>query len=202
MFHYYGVVQNRAGDAQAGAFVEVTTAAGVVVPIYSDDGVTPIFNVSGVTNRAKADALGNFDFYVVDGNYNLNYYSSASVLLRTQRGVPIGTSTVSALAVGTAAAPSVSFNTDQTTGMFLPTASVVAWSTGGVERARITAARLDMSVPIRLRSYTFATLPASPSVGDMAVITDSNTVVFNAAAAGGGINAIKVCYLGGSWKVA
>lgn len=70
------------------------------------------------------------------------------------------------------------------------------------EKMRITTARMDMNLPIKLKSYTFATLPASPQQGDLAIITDSNTTTFNAAAAGGGANVIKVCYLGGSWKVA
>lgn len=56
--------------------------------------------------------------------------------------------------------------------------------------------------PISLPVYTFATLPASPQNGWLAVITDCSTSTYNAIAAGGGSNTIKVCYLGGAWRVA
>jgi hypothetical protein len=79
-----------------------------------------------------------------------------------------------------------------------------AGATGGpttAKQAVLSTARLTMSVPVRLATYTFATLPASPAAGDTAVISDCNTSTFNAAAAGGGANVVKVSYLGGSWKV-
>lgn len=76
------------------------------------------------------------------------------------------------------------------------------WRTnGGTEKARLTTARLAMNLPVQLKAYTVATLPASPSQGDLAIVTDSNTAVYNATVAGGGANVVKVCYLGGAWKV-
>lgn len=82
------------------------------------------------------------------------------------------------------------------------TNNVGRYFVGGNEILQWNATGLVCGGPIRLKVYTFATLPASPQNGDMAVITDSNSSTFNAAAAGGGANTVKVCYLGGAWKVA
>lgn len=72
------------------------------------------------------------------------------------------------------------------------------------------ATRLDInatvgafSLPVKLPSYTVATLPAAATVGAgaMAYVTDSNTTTFNATVAGGGANNIKVTSDGTNWKV-
>ena len=65
----------------------------------------------------------------------------------------------------------------------------------------LSTARLTMGVPVNLKSYTVATLPASPSAGDMAIVTDANAATFMTTAAGGGANVVKVTYLGGAWKI-
>lgn len=51
-------------------------------------------------------------------------------------------------------------------------------------------------------SYTFATLPASPGTGTLAVVTDSNTVVWGANIAGGGTNTVLAFFNGSHWTVA
>lgn len=83
MFHYFGTVTNTRGDSLAGWSLEVRNGD-AVVPIYSDDGVTPLPN-----NRAVSDAQGNADFYVTDGVYNLRYYDVAGTLQRTELNVPM-----------------------------------------------------------------------------------------------------------------
>lgn len=50
-------------------------------------------------------------------------------------------------------------------------------------------------------SYTFATLPSTPLIGDEVRITDSNTTTFYANAAGGGANNVSVIWNGTNWKV-
>ncbi len=50
-------------------------------------------------------------------------------------------------------------------------------------------------------SYTFATLPASPGVGLVAVVTDSNTNVWGANIAGGGANKVLAIWGGSQWTV-
>lgn len=54
---------------------------------------------------------------------------------------------------------------------------------------------------VKLNAYTFATLPASPTVGTIAYVSDSNTVVWGANVAGGGANKILAWYNGTNWTV-
>jgi hypothetical protein len=75
------------------------------------------------------------------------------------------------------------------------------WNVNAVERLRVDATRVTFTSVPKLPVLTFATLPGSPQQGDCAVITDSNSAVFNAAAAGGGANVVKVTYLNGAWRV-
>ncbi len=82
------------------------------------------------------------------------------------------------------------------------TSNVRQWFVGGAAVFGHSANAAIAYKPLQLPVYTFATLPASPSNGWTAVITDCNTTTFNDAAAGGGANTVKVCYLGGAWKVA
>jgi hypothetical protein len=52
-----------------------------------------------------------------------------------------------------------------------------------------------------LPALTYATLPGSPTAGTFAYITDSNTAVWGATAAGGGANAVAVWFNGTNWTV-
>jgi len=54
---------------------------------------------------------------------------------------------------------------------------------------------------IKLGVYTFSTLP-TPATGMVAYITDCNTATYNATAAAGGANVVKVFYNGTNWVVA
>ena len=47
---------------------------------------------------------------------------------------------------------------------------------------------------------TYAALPASPTVGQRAFVTDCTVATFGASAAGGGSNMVPV-YYDGAWKV-
>lgn len=88
MFHWFGVVQNTRGDALAGwqvGLVNVSTQD--VVPIFSDENSTPILSVSGVANRAVADENGNYDFFVPNGTYTLQFFNTPGVFQRNQRFV-------------------------------------------------------------------------------------------------------------------
>lgn len=49
-------------------------------------------------------------------------------------------------------------------------------------------------------SFAFADLP-TPSLGMMAVVSDSNTVTWGATIAGGGANAVLAWYNGTNWTV-
>jgi hypothetical protein len=88
MFHWFDVITNTRGDALAGwqvSLVEVGTQT--VVPIFSDENETPIATSSGVTNRAVADENGNYDFFVANGTYTLQFFNTSGVFQRDQRFV-------------------------------------------------------------------------------------------------------------------
>ena len=88
MFHWFGVVQNTRGDALASwqvGLVDVSTED--VVDIFADENSTAIASVSGVANRAVADENGNYDFFVPNGTYTLQFYNAAGVFQRSQRFV-------------------------------------------------------------------------------------------------------------------
>jgi hypothetical protein len=53
---------------------------------------------------------------------------------------------------------------------------------------------------VNTSSYTVATLPASPAVGDRAFVTDATTATFASSVAGGGSNKVPV-YYDGTWKI-
>lgn len=111
MFHYLDTCTNTRGDSLANWQVEaVALDTDTVIPIYADETATPIANVSGVTNRAKTDANGNYDFFVADGTYSLKFYDQAGVYQSTLRYLSMYGSapsvTVSAFtALGGAAVP-------------------------------------------------------------------------------------------------
>lgn len=78
MYCYQDTCFNTKGDALPGYYVECLSGASVQ-DIFADNSSTPIVSVSGVANRAKTDARGNFFFYVAGGTYTLKYYDSNSV---------------------------------------------------------------------------------------------------------------------------
>lgn len=60
---------------------------------------------------------------------------------------------------------------------------------------------IDQNRNHRLRTFTVATLPASPVSGTLAQVSDSNTTTFNAVVAGGGANVMMVRYNGTNWVI-
>ena len=74
---------------------------------------------------------------------------------------------------------------------------------GGVTWLALGSTAATFGKPVKLPSYTVATLPAAGTVGagSMAYVTDSNTTTYNATVAGGGANKITVTSDGTNWKV-
>src|SRR5579859_5584760 len=66
MVHYFDQYYTDTGKPAAGATVSVKIA-GTTIPavLFSDDGVTP------KSNPFTANALGQLDFYVADGHYDI-----------------------------------------------------------------------------------------------------------------------------------
>ena len=85
-YHAFGTITDTKGNAKPGWFVEcVVLDTTTVVPIYADENETAIVTLSGVANRAKSDADGNYDLFVEAGTYSLRFYDEAGVLKRIQR---------------------------------------------------------------------------------------------------------------------
>jgi hypothetical protein len=72
---------------------------------------------------------------------------------------------------------------------------------GGVEVVDVGADSVDSLIPFKLKTYTVATLPASPIQGWTAMVTDANAATFASVVAGGGINSVPVYYDGTNWKI-
>lgn len=86
MFHHFDTITTTTGDALAGWQVEaVVVGTSTIVPIFADEISTPIFNVSGVTNRAVSDSDGNYDFFIPDGDYSLRFYDASGNFQKEQR---------------------------------------------------------------------------------------------------------------------
>lgn len=84
MYHYVNNLVNPAnGNALPGYLVYALDEASQIVPIYSDKNGTPIQNVSGYDNAAISDDDGNFNFYIADGTYGVQFRSVDGAVLKT-----------------------------------------------------------------------------------------------------------------------
>jgi len=74
---------------------------------------------------------------------------------------------------------------------------------GGVNWLALNSTAATFAKPVKVPSYTVATLPSAATVGAgaKAYVTDSNTTTYNATVAGGGANKITVTSDGANWKV-
>lgn len=99
MYCYHGIaLKSNGGGALAGYYVECLVG-NTVQPIYADNASSPIASLSGVANKAKTDARGNYFFYVVDGTYDLKYYDAGGVLQFSETGFTmVGFDTTAAIA--------------------------------------------------------------------------------------------------------
>lgn len=61
--------------------------------------------------------------------------------------------------------------------------------------------RLAVVSQVKLKPFTFANIPASPSTNTITYITDSSTATIGAVVAGGGANAVLARYDGANWVV-
>lgn len=87
MFKWANTVRSSKGDALVDWQVECVDLADgeTVIPIFSDENGTPILSVSGIENRAKADAAGNYFFFAEEGIYSLRFYDDVGRFRRLDR---------------------------------------------------------------------------------------------------------------------
>jgi hypothetical protein len=72
---------------------------------------------------------------------------------------------------------------------------------GGTSIFQIGATSANALAPIKLKTYTVATLPGSPVKGWVAMVTDANATTFASTVVGGGSNNVPVYYDGTNWKI-
>lgn len=77
---------------------------------------------------------------------------------------------------------------------------IMKLAAGAASVFEVTAARGTMNLPLRLKGYTVATLPAG-TVGDTAYVTDALAPVFLGIVAGGGAITTTVFYNSTNWIV-
>lgn len=123
MRKYVDSIADTSGNAIASASIQVNVTGGAAATIYSDDGVTP------KANPTTADANGRFSFYAADGRYDL-VISGSGITTYTLSDVEVsdavGTSSSAdsnykinkaQFADGSAALPSINFQSATTTGL-------------------------------------------------------------------------------------
>lgn len=74
----------------------------------------------------------------------------------------------------------------------------IGFVTNGLTRMTVGNTALSMNVPVRLKNYTVATLPAGAQ-GDVAFVTDALAPAFLTAVVGGGAVVTPVFYDGTNW---
>lgn len=89
-----------------------------------------------------------------------------------------------------------------TTGLLFSTDNTYDFGSSGALRPRIIYVGTRVQAPtIQSTGVAFASLPAAPSAGMMACVTDSNTATWGATIAGGGANNVQARYNGANWTV-
>lgn len=101
---------------------------------------------------------------------------------------------------GTVSLTGQSWLNDTDTGRYRIGANNMGDVVGGALIIDYAAARVSFQIPVRLKGYTVATLPAG-TAGDTAYVTDALAPVFLGAAAGGGAITCTVFYNGANWVV-
>lgn len=84
------------------------------------------------------------------------------------------------------------------TAFYLDCAPFLFRTIAGTELMKVEAARITADIPLRLKGYTVATLPAG-TVGDNAYVTDALAPTFLAAVVGGGAVVTPVFFNGSAW---
>lgn len=99
---------------------------------------------------------------------------------------------------GSASVPGQSWGSDTNTGRYRIGADNMGDAVGGNLIVDYAAARVSFQIPVRLKGYTVATLPAG-TVGDAAYVTDALVPAFLVAVVGGGAVKTPVFYDGTNW---
>ena len=153
-------------------------AAGTVTEVSTGTGLTggPITTTGTITLADTAVTAGD--------------YTSANVSIDKQGRITKAANGVS----GTV--------TKVDTGTGLTGGPITATGTIGIDlAATLTWTKAQTFNQPITPALTFATLPATPTAGQRAYITDASATTFASVAAGGGANAVPVYFDGTDWRI-
>jgi hypothetical protein len=94
------------------------------------------------------------------------------------------------------------FNQDLDTSDSPTFVTVTANLAGNVAGATVAATTSVATPTVKITGVVFASLPGTPVAGEVAYVTDSDTVVWGATIAGGSTNKVLAFYNGTNWTVA
>lgn len=184
MYHFFEPITNTKGDSMIGYFCRVLdVVTGDVVAMAADKNGTPIDTVSGMTNMCKTDDSGTADFYVSDGNYNLDIYQPDAVtFLKRIKNIPMFTGDITpeaqaAADAATAAASQTAADRIQTgldrtstTGSAATAATQAGIATTQAGIATTAAAVINLKVQTNPATPTVP--PAGSASGDNYLVPD------------------------------
>lgn len=156
-------------------------------------------SLTGASQNSAVFGSGNSsvqsDTFIAGANNTVNGTKGAAI------GIGLSSKSFSEIVLGT-------FNTDYTATsatVFNSSDRLFVIGNGASSGTRSNAltilknGRAAFGATIRTAGYTFATLPATPTTGDRAYITDANAPTYGANASGGGAVTVPVFYNGSNW---
>lgn len=179
-----------------GNFTELYTASGASLPLAGGTltGNLVTFNGSAATPGLSFSTFTTTGFYC-SGGPNLNVTTGGAQKF-VFGGVNLSTVQL-VIPVGAVGAPALYFSGATTTG-FWYASSTINVTVGGTNKLAISATAVAPTVPVRMASYTVATLPTGTQ-GDRAMVTDATSPTFLGALTGGGSVKCPVFYNGTAW---
>lgn len=117
-----------------GTDVVTADTGGISIPILVSQGGTGATTPSGARTNLGATSVGNALFTAIDEA------TARNAIIAAKSGANSDITSLTGLALGSAAAPSITFTGDTNTGIFSPSADTIAFAEGGAEVMRITSA--------------------------------------------------------------
>lgn len=217
----YWISANTLGISTGGTLRATWSSAGLLmgastaVQLVAGDATTPAINFGGNSSDTNTGiyAVGADQIGVACGGANVATWSSTGLAApgtftansantlgkAILGGLPADPVNYGGLWFGvTPDASNYSFlgTSGQT---FLNAATTLSLRIGNNDGLVLNGSRVQVTLPIKLKGYTVATLPGSPSVGDTAYVTDATAPTYNGALTGGGAVTVPVFYNGASW---
>jgi hypothetical protein len=183
---------SRASSSQLNRFN--SDAANGPFVSFSRSGTTKadIGNAAAIVNSGTVDDLA----------INTRATTSGAIVLAPKEDIRVKITAAGETLIsdGSVSLPGMSWLLDTNSGRYRIGADNMGDAVGGSLIVDYSAARVSFQIPVRLKGYTVATLPAGVA-GDTAYVTDALAPVFLGAVAGGGAVTCTVFYNGANWVV-